>query len=528
MMGAVMVVAALIRIALIPRQGLWADEIFSLAIATGHSLEQPASQSRPEVGDYYENPQPRPASFYRAYLKNDGGATIARITRAVLLSDTNPPLYYLVLHCWTVALGTSDFSVRMFSLLWSLAPIPLILFIGRRIHSSKAGLIACLIFAMAPQAIYYSTEGRMYSLVWFLIAAYASAILALHDDGISWDRALAAILAGAAGLLTHYFFLFPWIACTLWTLIEPGRTPRWMAIIVGTATTLLVMPWYIHLPASLGAWRITGYWLYMRNTRWPRRMAISHLAWSFFSVEGTWGGSKRFDYLAMVCVVTIVAVACVRRPRAIMNRKSALLWLWMIAAMLAPSAFDVVRGTFTSVTDRYVLAGLPAAFILLALCLLEMPGRLGIAAGCVMLLFWTIGDRRIFVNRSRDSEPYREAALQINRESPGPDLLIVHSIPSGVLGIARYLDSQVPIFSWVGQLRVRSMPDDIARTTAGAREVILVKIHQVGEPAPEEEWLRSHARATQTRHDENADIVFFEMAPSQGAGGAAGDGPPIR
>jgi hypothetical protein len=38
------------------------------------------------------------------------------------------------------------------------------------------------------------------------------------------------------------------------------------------------VPWYIHLPASLMARRITGYWLHMRNPLWPQRMAISHLA----------------------------------------------------------------------------------------------------------------------------------------------------------------------------------------------------------------------------------------------------------
>jgi uncharacterized membrane protein len=124
-------IAATIRIALIPQQALWADEIFSLAMATGHSLKQPANQSRLELGDYFENPEPKSPSFYREYLQNDHGATLARVTRAVLLSDTSPPLYYVILHGWTLALGTSDLSLRMLSELWSLATIPLIFLIGQ-------------------------------------------------------------------------------------------------------------------------------------------------------------------------------------------------------------------------------------------------------------------------------------------------------------------------------------------------------------------------------------------------------------
>src|SRR5690349_12475110 len=129
MLGGCLLLAATIRIALIPRQALWADEIFSLAIATGHSLEQPANQSRPELGDYFENPEPKAPSFYREYLENDYGVSLARVMRAVLLSDTSPPLYYFLLHGWTLALGASDFSLRMFSVLWSLTTIPLIFLI---------------------------------------------------------------------------------------------------------------------------------------------------------------------------------------------------------------------------------------------------------------------------------------------------------------------------------------------------------------------------------------------------------------
>jgi hypothetical protein len=86
----------ILRIGLLERQGLWADEIFSLAIATGHSLEHPASQADPAQGDYIEAALPLTASAYSAYLHHDdpsGGWS--RVVRAVLLSDTNPLLYCL-------------------------------------------------------------------------------------------------------------------------------------------------------------------------------------------------------------------------------------------------------------------------------------------------------------------------------------------------------------------------------------------------------------------------------------------------
>jgi len=52
----VVALAAALRLAIVDRQGLWADEAFSLAMATGHSLEHPPSQAKPELGDYIEAP----------------------------------------------------------------------------------------------------------------------------------------------------------------------------------------------------------------------------------------------------------------------------------------------------------------------------------------------------------------------------------------------------------------------------------------------------------------------------------------
>jgi uncharacterized membrane protein len=75
------------------------------------------------------------------------------------------------------------------------------------------------------------------------------------------DTVLLAVLAGTAGLLTHYFFLFPWLATTLWLLIVgPDKTRRMMALLIPTISGLIVSPWYINMPASLNEWRVSGNW----------------------------------------------------------------------------------------------------------------------------------------------------------------------------------------------------------------------------------------------------------------------------
>ena len=114
----VLVVACvLVRLGLIDRQGLWADELFSLAMATGHSLEHPdADKADPALGDFVEFSWPSPPAAYSRYLEHENPpASPARVVRAVLLSDTSPPLYYVVLYASTRLLGTSDAAITVSS-----------------------------------------------------------------------------------------------------------------------------------------------------------------------------------------------------------------------------------------------------------------------------------------------------------------------------------------------------------------------------------------------------------------------------
>jgi len=93
--------------------------------------------------------------------------------------------------------------------------------------------------------------------------------------------------------------------------------------------------------------------------------------------------------------------------------------------------------------------------------------------------------------------------------------VIVHSIPSGVLGIARYLEPDVPVAAWVGELGLRRMPDDLAALLTGRHRVALIRIHDVGEPAPEEAWLRANATVIRDERRDGATIVYFTLSPTR-------------
>lgn len=91
--------------------------------------------------------------------------------------DFHPPLYYFFLKIWTNIFGYSEIALRFPSIVFGVLTIFFVYKIGQIIFNKKTGLIAGLIMATNPLAIYYSQEARMYSLaamavtasVWFFL-----------------------------------------------------------------------------------------------------------------------------------------------------------------------------------------------------------------------------------------------------------------------------------------------------------------------------------------------------------------------
>jgi hypothetical protein len=526
---AVFGLALVLRVPLAARQGLWADEFFSLAMATGHSLEHPAAEAVPALRDFVEARGAVPAAEYAGYLERDRPpASAARVVRAVLLSDTSPPLYYLLLSAWTAAAGTGDPALHLFSVAWALAALPLLYLLGCRIGGWYAGFAACVLFAVSPLSLYYSVEGRMYAQLWFVTLLFAWLTMRRHDRG---DRPLRIgmwTLAGSAGLLTHYFFAFVWTAGVLWLLVQPGRSRRALTLACGVVSGLVILPWYLRLPESLTRWRVTGHWLEGPLTPRQALSAPVVLARDLLSGRGSWGGERWLDRAGAVLFASLGLVTLWRRPRWLFRPRALLLWAWLLAACAGPVVFDLLRGTYTALIPRYALAGMPAAMLLAGLALAGLRRTVAAVVLALAAVAWLPGVRAVFHGTSRAGEPYRRIAREIAARTHGDDLVLVHSIPSGVAGISRYLEPTTPVGAWVAQLGRRRVPEDIAALAQGRHHVAFVRIHDVGVPAPELDWLIAHAGAVDSARRENGTVVYLTLPVAGVAAAAAGAGSTAR
>lgn len=135
-------------------------------------------------------------------------------------ADIHPPGYYLLLKFWRDVFGEREWALRSLSAICGVITVVVTWRIGRLI-STRMGLIAALLVAVAPFAIYYSQEARMYALLglWATLSSWALVEFrrASEPCGLKWMLLYAVATAG--GLYTQYAYPFVMLAHGIWMVL---------------------------------------------------------------------------------------------------------------------------------------------------------------------------------------------------------------------------------------------------------------------------------------------------------------------
>ncbi len=83
----------------------------------------------------------------------------------VLRHDGSPPLFYMLLHFWIQAFGSSEAATHSLTLLIGLAMVPLGMWAGWTLFGRRTGVIAAVLFAFNGFLTGYAQETRMYELM---------------------------------------------------------------------------------------------------------------------------------------------------------------------------------------------------------------------------------------------------------------------------------------------------------------------------------------------------------------------------
>jgi mannosyltransferase len=292
----------------------------------------------------------------------------------LLRLDGSPPLFYLVLHFWMRAFGTSPVATHSLALIISVIAVPLGYWAGRDLFDRRAGVAAAALMATNPFLGWYSTETRMYPIVVVLaIAGLTLAVRAIRDR--RWRPAIGAIVVFAALLYTHNWGLYLFAATTVVLAgLALSRGDRRLAVSIAGAAAAVVVLWLPWLPSFLDQ---------AANTAAP--WAVRPQIGDFFADQASaLAGTLGF----VVAPLLAFGAWWTRRRRPIGDGHLARL-LCAIGILTALAGW-VAAQVEPSWTVRY-LAVVVAPLLLAAAGALapSRPGRWIVAATCVLLAGWS-------------------------------------------------------------------------------------------------------------------------------------------
>ena len=342
--GAVVVVAIGIVLRFWARSDMWLDEALTFDIAR------------------------LPVSQIPGALKRDGA----------------PPLYYVLLHYWIAAFGTSNVAVRALSGVLSCATLPFVWIAGRRIGGKTVAAGAVVLVASSPFAVRYATENRMYALVAFLTAV---GLVALQRSlrRPAPGNLLAVGVTVALLLYSQYWALYLigvvvlWLAWQAWrgaAPSRPGARATLVAVVVGCLTFIPWLPTFIFQSRHTGTpWAVPADFAALVNavtsfaggaTNQGRALALLYFALAGLGLFGVAGGVYRVVLdlrtrptgrgLAIVTVGTLAAaVIGGYASRSAFQARYASVIFVLLALLVALG--------FATFTDQRIRAGVMAATV---------------------------------------------------------------------------------------------------------------------------------------------------------------------
>ena len=291
----------------------------------------------------------------------------------VLRQDGSPPLYYMLLHVWVDLFGSGEVATQSLSLVFSLATIPVGLWAGWSLFGERAGWLCAAACALNPFLTTFTHDARMYTLVMLLsivIAACFAHAFVYRRRGHLIPFAIAIALL----LYTHNWGLFVGAGAVValvvcWRAADDRRGLIRDALLAFGGVALAFAPW---LPTLAYQATHTG-------APWSQAPPIDQLWLSFTVVLAGQGPTAVLALGAGVGVAALVGRAGDRERTAVL----ALIALGVATLVLAWGASQLSPAW----AGRY-LAALFGPLVLVAALGLARAGRIGLAAGALVVLLW--------------------------------------------------------------------------------------------------------------------------------------------
>ncbi len=312
--------------------------------------------------------------------------------------DGSPPLYYMLLHLWTSAIGDGPAETQGLSVLISLLFIPAMLWAGWTLFGRRAGLIGAALAAVNPFVTTYAQETRMYSLMVLLSLVVTAAFVNVFV--FRRRQYLPVVAVSLAALLyTHNWGMFVAAGLVvafafLWRTSDDRRALLRDAAIGFGAAGLLYLPW---VPTLIHQVQHTGApWLDPPKFGAPVQISKSLLG----------GGA------ATVALVLAAGSGLALATRERMSKERQAVITIAIGFLATLAVAWLISQVSPAWTTRYLGATL-GFLLLLASVGLARAGNLGLVALVIILGIWAIPKSYELRNKSNAADLGKTATPQL-------------------------------------------------------------------------------------------------------------------
>jgi uncharacterized membrane protein len=312
-LGALILLATIIRVWNLDAHSLWFDELLSISI------------SRLPLSSVVTSP-----------------------------ASIDPPLYYVLLHFW-LNISRDDAFIRLLSALPGIATVPALYLLARDLFDTRVGLVAAAILALSPLQIFYAQEARMYSLLVLFSILSTWTYLRAQKTNRARDWVLW-IIATLAALYTHNFAGLLLLALDLDALArwQRDRASLSRVVVANVVIGVAFLPWFIVLLPKF-SWLAPALWL--------QPPTILHPLLTLYAFTFGYTLPLPLSALALFLLLAALAFLCIALWRQGVNASLRLLVLTLLLPILITLLVSQWRSVYL---DRLLLESSPALSILLA------------------------------------------------------------------------------------------------------------------------------------------------------------------
>lgn len=278
--------------------------------------------------------------------------------------DPHPPLFFLILHYWTMLFGYTEFVARLLPALIGSAGVWAVYLLGKECYNRNTGLIAAAITAVNFFTLYYSQEVRPYIFLFLTAALSFTYFIRLVKRQVRRNAILYGVFT-AVMLYAHYygfFLLLSQLIVLLFFFIFDAERSRlgllkWFAL-SGAIMFGLYLPW---LPTL---WDMLG-----KESHWITKAPPPDFFVRLFGLF--WGNEPYLVILftGLILMVLFYFVQSKREPATAenlhLNIVVPILFSWVFFALFIPYYRSITLVPMYH--PKYAVGMLPALLVLVAM-----------------------------------------------------------------------------------------------------------------------------------------------------------------